>query len=308
MSVFIDSLSFRVGEERELAELFEGPSGGYPSLQFYSDRGLKKYCCQSEPTNSYIRSVILDSLGQGGRTGNDIGAVLLSSATWSYSQEEEVEILSVLADLGIRDVPVVSIGMQACSGMPTTLGIAAGMLNSLEAKKCVLISAFGRVLPGNSRIGVEAATVFSDGAAACLVTAREGKFELLAANSRSSASIDPKTQTRATAGNRMRLGYANIRELTSKLYSRSGTDPSHIFAMFCTNGNSIYNAVAAEAAKVSREKVYEEDLGRFAHVHTCDHVIGLRTFEWGRSHRAGDVYLLLGWSQNVYSGAVIRCT
>ena len=204
------------------------------------------------------------------------------------------------------DVPLTGVGLQSCSGFPTALGIARQALSETEPNRHVLVLMSGRVMPDVNRVNVHAATIFSDGVAACVVSREPAAFELLAVRSHTNlrtARIDPAGEK---PGMSLLRSYGDLKLMAARLYADCNLSSRDIEILLCTNGSLAYTALAAAAAGVPKERAYDEDIPRFGHVHSCDNIISLLTYGQENGHKQGAVYLLIGLSRYVFSGAVLR--
>lgn len=305
MRSFLDGIAYQVGERHRIRELFADNSAPTFDVEFYTGRGLENFCCQKADTMSVCTEVISDTLHKSRLSARQIDAAIIDNATWDSSRDEEFALFAGLRAAGIRDIPVVGLAMQACSGLATALELGSLRINSINTSTFVLVLTSGRVLPGRNRIGANTGTIYSDGLATCILSPKESGFELLATTSHTNLTDTSNTPTGREHADMMR-GHANLSITSNKLYSLAGIDPSQISALFCTNGSMTYNMIAADAARISNDRVYSDDLARNAHVHSCDHLIGLENYGKLYGHKPDSIYLLLGWSPYVFSGALIR--
>jgi 3-oxoacyl-[acyl-carrier-protein] synthase III len=306
MRAYISGMAYRVGRRADIADLFGASSGSAPSLDFYLSRGLKNYCIQEETTGDLYRPVIESALEDAGVGAGDIGAVIFNTATSPWTSAEELHLFAALADAGMGDVPLIGIGLQSCSACPSALGIARQTLIDEEFNGHVLVLISGRVMPGESRMDAHAATIFSDGVAACIVSREPGAYELLAVRSHTNlktARINPAGEK---PGMSLVRSYNDLKLVATRLYADCGLSSRDIEVLFCTNGSFAYTALVAAAAGLPQERVYNDDIARFGHVHSCDNIISLVTYGEQIGHKQSAAYLLIGLSRYVFSGAILR--
>ena len=101
-------------------------------------------------------------------------------------------------------------------------------------------------------------------------------------------------------------GVQDLGAICKRVYEKSGTGPEHICALFGTNGSLVHLRVMANAAKVAADRVYNHDVGRFAHVYSCDNLISLKNYSAENTLVPGSEYLLLGWSPHIVSAVILR--
>ena len=158
-----------------------------------------------------------------------------------------------------------------------------------------------------SRIAAQGATVFSDGAASCVVSSEHGRFEILANESRTNTYLVTVERTPQNAARHLEVGLRDLKDVADRVYARVALDPEKIRTLFGTNGSLVYLHLMAQAARLSSNRIYDEDVARLGHVHSCDNLIGLKNFADANRVSAGDHYLLLAWSPYIVSASLLRC-
>lgn len=305
MRTFISGLSFRVGCVAAIDELFSQPAADCPGIEFFRARGFKHYCAQVEPTVPMCTAVIRDSLRKSSVSPEHVGAVVIDSENWQCTDEDQIQLLESLYQVGISQVPVIGVTLQACGGSIAAIDVANRFLRTEAAQRPVLVLICGRAVPGIRRANAGRATILSDGIAACVVSHTPGRFELLASKVYTSLEMARTDLTQEKDAVTLVRSCANIAAIANSLYKAAAIESQQVAALFCTNGNLMYTSFAARAVRIAEARAYSDNVAAFGHVFSCDHLINLVTYGSDKGFQESGKYLLIGWSPYVFSGALI---
>jgi hypothetical protein len=170
----------------------------------------------------------------------------------------------------------------------------------------VLVLLYGKVLPGEGRIGWHGETVFSDAAAACVVSrASTDGFEVLA----SEVLTSPKLLWLRDVGAHkqyLEQCLASLGTVTRNAMRRAGIVLDDVECAFATNGSRSYHNIIASAVGLPVKRVYASDLPLFGHLFSCDGFVGLTNYMSANECSSGACYLLVSWSPYVVAASVLR--
>lgn len=302
---YLDGISFRVGRIASIEELFGTTPADKVERDFFLARGLRNFCIQDRPLGTMCTEVVRESLEKCSLSPDDVGAVVVDSEQWHCTSEDRIQLLESLQGAGFEQVPVLGLELQTCSGVLTGIDIADRLVRAGHEQRPTLVLVCGRAAPGSKRADVRRATVWSDGVAACVVSARPGRFSIVASAAHTNLSMVRSGVAGEKAAVSVVRSHANICKVSRKLYEVAGVKGSDIDALLCTNGNLMYATFAGRATGVEQARIFTENIPIYGHVFSCDHLINLATYEKFRSFEKGGRYLLVGWSPYVFAGLLL---
>jgi 3-oxoacyl-[acyl-carrier-protein] synthase III len=302
---YIGGISFRLGRNGCIEDLFAEPSAGDGDIDFFRTRGLRNYFEQVEPLGTMCTSVVDESLRKCSVDAEQLGAVVVDAEQWHCTSEDRIQLLESLDACGISGVPVIGLDLQTCSGCLTALSVADRLHRTDRDRKPVLVLLCGRAAPGTSRVDFRRATILSDGVASCVVSSTPGSFALLASTTHTNLRMVRSGVAGEKAVVSVVRSHADLAAVANRLYALAEIHASQIDALLCTNGNLLYVTFAGRAAGVAEARIYTENVAAYGHVFSCDHLINLATYASFKPFLAGGKYLLIGWSPYVFGGAVV---
>lgn len=302
---FLSGVAYSVGTPCPIESLRESEGISPEILNDLKGRGLRSFYQDSRTIPEMCMSTAEETLKLAGLRPEEIDLILLatSNADWVNTLDAETDLFSIFRKSGFIRTRLIGLSLQACSAFGEAARIAADLTAGQNPAKNVLVILFGRK-ETPSRLGPAASTVYSDGAASCIVSADKGNFEICA--SESLFNIHLGAMGRLGNFDQFVGGVQDITEISRGVLEKAGIQPEDISALFCTNGSLVHLRVMANAAKVALDRVYSEDVARFAHVYSCDNLISLKNYSSEKTLAPGSYYLLLGWSPHIVSAAVLR--
>ena len=299
---FLSGLAYTVGMIKPI-DVLAGVDNISPELvNTLKSRGLKNFC--EDPRT--IPDMCLDSALQTLKATNlspaQIHAVVFTSSNSDglIADDDETALFAALHTAGFAKTRIIGLTLQACSACGEAFQIACDLIN--DPAKRALVIVFGK--KKMNRVGPQANTVFSDGAASCIVSASAGDFEICASES----MINIYLGSMGRSGNVAQThgGLLDLRELCRKVYKESGVQAKAVRAFFGTNASLGHLNFMAQAAGVPLNKVYQDDLQEYGHLHSCDNLISLKNYSNKYGLAVNDYLLLTAWSSHVLSASVLR--
>ena len=302
---FLSGIAYSVDTPHPIESLRESEGISSEVLNELKGRGLRQFYRDTRTIPEMCMSTAEETLRLTGLKPEEIDLILLatSNADWVNTLDAETDLFSVFRKSGFIRTRLIGLSLQACSAFGEAACIADGLISGQNPARNVLVIFFGRK-ETPSRLGPAASTVYSDGAASCIVSADKGCFEICA--SESLFNIHLGAMGRLGNFDQFLGGVQDLAEISRSVYERTGIQPQDISALFCTNGSLVHLRVMANAAKIPLERVYSEDVARFAHVYSCDNLISLKNYSNEKTLVPGSYYLLLGWSPHIFSAAILR--
>lgn len=302
---FLSGIAYRVGASVPIDNLSSREDLEPQLLASLKARGLRNFCEESASTTEMCLSSAVQTLGAASLSADRVDAVVFASSNADWNAAEERELLCGLNSCGFERTLLVGLSLQACSGCSAALQTAAQLLRARPRVANVLVILCGR-RKSQTRIAPYGTTVFSDGAATCLVSSEQGQFEVLANASLTNAYVATLERSRQNVARHLEIALQDLQAIADTVYAASALAPSEVKALFGTNGSLVYLHLMAQAARLPQSKVYSADVERFGHVHSCDSLISLKNFIDGGRATGGENYLLMGWSPYIVSASVLR--
>jgi 3-oxoacyl-[acyl-carrier-protein] synthase III len=235
-------------------------------------------------------------------TPAQIHAVVFTSSNSDglVADDDETALFAALHAAGFAKTRIIGLTLQACSACGEALQIACDLIHDPAKKALVIV--FGKKKA--NRLGPQANTIFSDGAASCIVSSGSGEFEICAIES----MINTHLGSMGRSGNVAQThgGLLDLRELSRKVCAKSGVQAKAMRAFFGTNASLGHLNFMAQAAGMPLDKVYEDDVAAYGHLHSCDNLISLKNYSAKHPLAPNDHVLLTAWSSHVVSAAVLR--
>jgi 3-oxoacyl-[acyl-carrier-protein] synthase-3 len=304
----VRSAAYEVQQRKSLATLCAELAVPEELQQAMRDRGFEWYWEESRSMGVACALSGAKTLARAGCTAADVDAVVFARSDECWTPQDDVDLHRALGDLGIGERPIFGLSLQSCSGCASALQVASGLLGGPAAVRRVLVILFGRARGPAGRINTQTGSVFSDGAASCLVTAEAAGLEILACTSVTSPELAVADWSGAGFHSSARSAFRLLSAALDRLYQLAGLGAADIDILLGTNGNEIHLEMLAEAAGVPVSRVYKDNLARFAHVYAGDTLISLATRLDEGGVAAGSTILLVGWSPHVVSASVLRAT
>lgn len=299
---FLSGLAYTVGEIRPIDALAGVDSVTVELLNTLKSRGLKNFCEDSRTIPEMCLASALQTLQATNLTPAQIHAVVFTSSNSDglVTDDDETALFAALHAAGFVKTRIIGLTLQACSACGEAFQIACDLINDPAKKALVIV--FGKKRA--NRVGPQANTVFSDGAASCIVSSGSGDFEICASESMINTylgSMGRKGNINQTHG-----GLLDLRELSKRVCEKSGMQPKAMRAFFGTNASLGHLNFMAQAAGMPLEKVYQDDVAQYGHLHSCDNLISLKNYSTKHPLAPNDHMMLTAWSSHVVSASVLR--
>lgn len=287
----VDALDEMEGAKKELiASLKEG--------------GFEHFSVDERPVAEMCVASANGTLQVSGLSADSVGAVVVGNSYSEWTGEKERSLISALYRVGLNKLPIFGITSQACAADGAALRLASQLATDSYNPVTVLVIVFGKI-EEMSYVGPQAAVLFSDGAASCLVSSTRGDYEILASESLTNTYIGSKQWIAANMSEYLKTGINDLREVVKQAYGRAGITAKDIQMAFGTNGSTVCLTLIGMAAQLPSTKIYQKNLGRFGHVHACDNWIGIKNYS-DDAPVVGGFYLMVSWAPHVVSATIVK--
>jgi len=299
---FLSGLAYSVGSIKPIDALAGVDSVSTELLDTLKSRGLKNFCEDSRTIPEMCLASALQTLQATNLTPAQIHAVVFTSSNSDglVTDDDETSLFTALHGAGFIKTRIIGLTLQACSACGEAFQIASDLINDPAKKALVIV--FGKKRA--NRVGPQANTVFSDGAASCIVSLGSGDFEICASES----MINTYLGSMGRSGNIAQThgGLLDLRELSKKVCEKSGVQAKAMRAFFGTNASLGHLNFMAQAAGMPLDKVYQDDVAEYGHLHSCDNLISLKNYSAKHPLAPNDHLMLTAWSSHVVSASVLR--
>lgn len=266
--IYLHGLSYCLGTPHCVDDLVASEGLSDLALKEFQMRGVSTFCKRSTDMNVLRLQACLAAVEAAGRTIADIDHVIFANALPRMTIKQEFSLLNGLQRCGVTADSFLSVDMAHCSAFPIALN-AAGAAIQLEDKKHVLILLSGSVSASARRARAALGTVYGDGAAACIVSLEPGRYQLLATHVKTDLRARYPEPSQTSTNNIFRA-YNLLRETVRLLLNKARVTPDDLSAVFAIYGSNFYTQLAASAARVSEQIVYDAPLKRYGHVFSCE--------------------------------------
>ncbi len=299
---FVSGLAYSVGQLTPIDALAGVDGVSVDLVKTLKSRGLRQFCEDSRTIPEMCLASALQTLEATHLSPAQIYAVVFTSSNSDglVTDDDETALFAALHTAGFVKTRIIGLTLQACSACGEAFQIARDLSNDPARKALVIV--FGK--KRSNRVGPQANTVFSDGAASCIVSAESGHFEMCASES----MIDTYLGSMGRTGNVNQTygGLLDLRELSKRVCEKSGVQAKAMRAFFGTNASLEHLNFMAQAAGVPLDKVYDDDVAEYGHLHSCDNLISLKNYSTKHTLAPNDHLMLTGWSSHVVSASVLR--
>lgn len=192
-----------------------------------------------------------------------------------------------LADrLGLEHASAIALSQQGCSGLLSTIKLAAGALRQDGASAALCVA--GDVLPTRATREVMY-NVMSDGAAAVLLERGSARNQVISFHQLSESSYwDSRANERELIAAYFPMAQRAIcravEQACLQLHDIRWIVPSNVSRRSWT--------ILADLLEISPERIWSNNIARIGHTVSCDHIINLADMEREGALTAGDHLLL----------------
>ncbi len=299
---FLSGLAYSVGRIKSIDALAGMESASTELLDTLKSRGLKNFCEDNRTIPEMCLASALQTLQETNLTPSQIHAVVFTSSNSDglVADDDETALFTALHGAGFTKTRIIGLTLQACSACGEALQIACDLINDPAKKALVIV--FGK--KKTNRLGPQANTIFSDGAASCIISSDSGEFEICAIESMINTYLGSMGRTGNVA--QTHGGLLDLRELSKRVCEKSGVKPKTMRAFFGTNASLGHLNFMAQAAGMPLDKIYEDDVAEYGHLHSCDNLISLKNYSAKHALTPNDHVMLTAWSSHVVSAAILR--
>jgi len=300
----IKGIGYYLGERYPIRRLLaDNPK----MLEAFEDRGFRFYTSSKLNEPEMAVRACNESLRRSGLCASDIDAVIVGWSEHRFYKEVLERVGSHLVRaLGFHCTHLMGIGMFGCClhaelfRTARNLIVAEGYRNVLvvETNRCAPDSHADRIIPPDQYI-------YSDGAAACVVTSEKPEFLL-----RSIAHVTHGVPHHVEVGARCAVlqRIANSYTVLCRAMRHAGVTPADIRQFFMPNCSPQLMEQQARRNRIPFSKVFLDNVTMIAHPWSSDTVINLYTYCQYNRVKAGDKFACTAWSEAGFAATILERT
>jgi hypothetical protein len=237
-----------------------------------------------------VASAIRDAASKAQIDPSAIDAVLFTSDSyWENEIERNGQYLHGLSRFrllerarkaGLVNAQPYANWLSACGNVGATLSLARGLIASGQHRHALIVS-FDRIPHGTARLMGNGTSIFSDGAAALVLSAEPQPFELLGHASRSSAPLaNPNIMFGgASPALAMLETVKAVSQVKAALLAQTGLQPDSYAHVIMPNIRGDVAAALGGLLGVPAERMRRDTLADHAHLHANDNLATLLALE-----------------------------
>lgn len=299
----LSGVSYTVGRARPLTELARTEQAPPAVVAALQARGLSHFCDEQRPVSEILWETASASL-----TAAAIDVAEIDGIVFVNSPIEEKQLIRSLNEAGFNHAWLLGLNYQDCGGSEAALRVASDLVTGAGRTRRVLVFLYGRVSPGESRIGWEGETVFSDGALAYVVSAPAASpdkagYAIVASEVMTNPRLARYREQGAQQARYLEECLSTLKSVSASALGAAQIGMAEVERIYATNGNRSYHNIIASALGVRAAKVETQALAKYGHVFSCDGLIGLAD---GAGCQSGQHVMLLSWSPWVMGVSILR--
>jgi 3-oxoacyl-[acyl-carrier-protein] synthase III len=302
-AVVLHAVAHQLGElspVQELAELARVPD----VAESLSHLGLQQYARSRLSVAELALASCLESLRLSRLDAAAIDALVFATSTLGAEGDCRRGLRWLHGQLELNNAHPIGLFGSECSNAPTAVRLAMDILLARGLNHALVVLADGA--GGGSRVMDGFASVFSDGAASCLVsTDRSVGYAIESAQLHCTSSLWDVT----AANNRiayMKGSAAGMSRAFEACLADLACEREQLARVITGNYNrSVLNTFAFQLG-IQSHQMYQDNLPRFAHCYAADLLINLHTLRASGGLGEGQMAVLLGTGLNTWGAVGIR--
>lgn len=297
-SVFVHDLAYFLGDQRVSIEESSKAGRLLTDYQQFVEAGFAFHHMSSPSQNAYDLAV--GAVSQIKNALSNVNSIVyatclpLNGNIGSFNKFKESRDVKYLmdypashlqADFGLENAAVLGLNQQACTSMLGSLRLARALILSEPEQKKILCVTADRFPEGASY--EQAYNVISDGAAACIVSAEEKGYRLIATHALTNGAL-----ARANDDETVGSYFSYTHRLLTELFDKSGLKIEDIDWIIPQNTNVNAWVILSRLLGTDFEKVYFKSIQEVGHIISSDNIVNLVKIEEDKLVKPGQKLLL----------------
>lgn len=284
-NLYLYGCHYFLGEEERRVTEIPGFAGWLARNQMIDDPGLwgwERYRVSARTTVELLAETARRSLADFGARQPRVDAVILCATHFPTDVDGHADLVGRLLDtLGLHQAIPYGVTLNRCATLTSALVLAEALVRS-GRHEAILVAAGDTIGTEDERLRPFA--VFSDGAASCIVSARQGgEFQLLG----TAAAVDTRMMTPNG-----QISADLTRQANAELSARAKVD---LHDIKCLAHNNLWRPIVMmkeQQAGFRRDQLYLDNIPRIGHVFSCDPLINMIDLATNGSVASGELLAL----------------
>jgi 3-oxoacyl-[acyl-carrier-protein] synthase III len=302
--VFIRGIAYRLGEPVSISSVPELAKDG-SALEDLLALGLERCAIASGSSADLLGESVAATLRGAAIDPSTVDAVVYASN--GLRDAAVPAIKAVLRSLGLGRAYPYGVTLSACGNLQAALTLGALLVSSGQAGRVLVATADKNSEYGpESRIYSANVTVYSDGAASCILDAEPSALELVEVGQHSDGAVAELQQQGGALSALLKHTVGGIVKTVQGVMSRSQISMASVQRLYMNNYNRSVLRVFGLQLGVRPERVFSDNIARFAHAYAADTLINLHDDLAVRTPAAGELLLLIGTGPDTWGATLLR--
>lgn len=297
--------AYVLGDPRPIATLKTAENAQIVSLLL--EEGLRDFRRSALSAGELAAGALARSLGAWGGDPREIDLVIYCTERVGTLDRTPLDFSRLCSANGISNTPVMALSLGNCANLIPGLRTARALV-AAEGLRNIAVVTSSICHSEADRVAYDDVTALSDGAAACIVTARPeaAQFAILGIGH----AGNPRLRRLNEGGDRaqMLVGVAaGVKRAFRIAVEDAGVEPASVRAMLSTYTTRSAITFFASTCGIAADRVYTESLADLGHCYAADPLIHLvDSAGWRETNFAGARFCLLAQSIATWGAAVME--
>lgn len=309
VKVYMTALGYKLGDFYPISEIKELTIKPEEEvLETLLEVGLQNYAKTSLSPIQIAKESIQVTLKKASLTSRNIDAlVYVTSSFWNPSVSSTKEISRLIYELDLNNAYPVGVFFSECSSMLTAIRIASSFIKAGEWKNVLVVSS-DTISDNDTRLIPPTASISSDAAASCILTSElEEGFEVLYTNQHIDTSMPDifTIEDMEEIEQFLKASDQGMKKILDKTMKDMRMNPKDFKKIIPINLNSSNSYTISKILDVEIERVFQDNIPRFAHALASDILINLSDFSSHSAIESGHLLLLMAMGTNTWGTSVL---
>jgi 3-oxoacyl-[acyl-carrier-protein] synthase-3 len=309
IQVYMTALGYQLGDSYPISEIKELTIKPEEEvLETLLEVGLENYTRTRLSPLEIAKKSIEITLKKATIKSCDIDAlVYVTSSFWNPSFSSTKEISHLIYELDLNNAYPVGVFFSECSSMLTAIRIASNFIKAGEWKNVLVVSS-DTISDNDTRIIPPNTSISSDAAASCILTSeREEGFEVLYTTQQIDTAMPDifTLEDMEEIEQYLKASDQGMKEILDKTMKDMRMHPKDFQKIITMNLNSSVSQTVSKYLDVEREKIFQDNIPRFAHALASDILINLCDFSSNYAIESGNFLLLMAMGTNTWGTSVL---
>lgn len=290
--IFLKSLAYELGEQtHDIDDLHDIPGNVRTLL---TEAGLRSYRVSSRLPLDLARGPVADTLASlSDAERASIKRVIIATNSFHDPALTAQDGASrMLVELGLPDVTPVGVFLSFCANFHSAIEIARALV-ALDGEGSVLIICSDVLAADESRLVPPNISVFSDAAVSFVVSSTDGPYAILGTRLRVDSTLGLLDRTNQFVEYMDGVSHG-VRGIVDDILVTVGRNASEVSHVLPNNYSRWVCRSMAELVGFSEDRLYLDNVARFAHAFAADNAINLCDFGKNEPTVTGEILALFG--------------